>query len=45
VVNAHFDGAPMLLISGAGPLHGGMGHFQDFPGGDGGSCDPLLPGD
>ena len=31
VVNAWFDGAPMLLISGAGPLRTrGMGHFQDF---------------
>jgi acetolactate synthase-1/2/3 large subunit len=31
VVNAHFDGAPMLLISGAGPLQtAGKGHFQDF---------------
>jgi acetolactate synthase-1/2/3 large subunit len=31
VVNAHFDGSPMLLITGAGPLGtAGMGHFQDF---------------
>ena len=31
VVNAHFDGAPMLLLTGAGPLGtAGMGHFQDF---------------
>ncbi len=31
VVNAHFDGAPMLLLTGAGPLgSAGMGHFQDF---------------
>ena len=31
VVNAHFDGAPMLLLTGAGPLAtAGMGHFQDF---------------
>ncbi len=31
VVNAHFDGAPMLLISGSGPLEtAGKGHFQDF---------------
>ena len=31
VVNAHFDGAPMLLITGAGPLGtAGQGHFQDF---------------
>ena len=31
VVNAHFDGAPMLLITGAGPLStAGKGHFQDF---------------
>ena len=31
VVNAHFDGAPMLLITGAGPLAtAGQGHFQDF---------------
>ncbi len=31
VVNAHFDGAPMLLLTGAGPLRtAGMGHFQDF---------------
>ena len=30
VLNAHFDGAPMLLISGAGALAtAGMGHFQD----------------
>ena len=31
VVNAHLDGAPMLLLTGAGPLGtAGMGHFQDF---------------
>lgn len=31
VVNAHFDGAPILLLTGAGPLEtAGMGHFQDF---------------
>ena len=31
VVNAHFDGAPMLLLTGAGPLRtAGMGHFQDL---------------
>lgn len=31
VVNAHFDGAPMLLLTGAGPLStAGLGHFQDF---------------
>ena len=31
VVNAHFDGAPMLLVSGSGPLATrGLGHFQDF---------------
>ena len=31
VVNAHFDGAPMLLLTGSGPLAtAGMGHFQDF---------------
>lgn len=31
VLNAHFDGAPMLLISGAGPVRTrGMGHFQDY---------------
>jgi acetolactate synthase-1/2/3 large subunit len=31
VVNAHFDGAPMLLISGAGASRTrGLGHFQDF---------------
>jgi acetolactate synthase-1/2/3 large subunit len=31
VVNAFFDGAPMLLISGAGALRtAGMGHFQDL---------------
>ena len=31
VVNAHFDGAPMLLVTGAGPLRTtGMGHFQDL---------------
>jgi len=32
VVSAYFDGSPMLLITGAGPLAtAGMGHFQDFP--------------
>ncbi len=31
VVNAHFDGAPMLLVSGAAALRtAGMGHFQDL---------------
>lgn len=31
VVNAWFDGAPMLLISDSGPLAtAGMGHFQDL---------------
>jgi len=31
VVNAFFDGAPMLLISGSGPVStAGMGHFQDL---------------
>ena len=31
VVNAHMDGAPMLVISGSGPLRTrGMGHFQDL---------------
>ncbi|MBI3945516.1 MAG: thiamine pyrophosphate-binding protein [Armatimonadetes bacterium] len=31
VLNAAFDGAPMLLITGAGPLATtGMGHFQDL---------------
>lgn len=31
VVNAHFDGAPMLLITGAGASRTlGMGHFQDL---------------
>jgi len=31
VVNAHFDGAPMLLVTGAGPWRSaGMGHFQDL---------------
>jgi acetolactate synthase I/II/III large subunit len=31
VVNAHFDGAPMLLISGCGALSTrNMGHFQDL---------------
>jgi len=31
VLNAHFDGAPMLLLTGAGPLSTtGMGHFQDL---------------
>jgi acetolactate synthase-1/2/3 large subunit len=30
VLNAHFDGAPLLLISGAADLRtAGMGHFQD----------------
>jgi len=30
-VNAHFDGAPMLLISGCGALKTrGLGHFQDL---------------
>ena len=31
VLNAHFDGAPILLLTGCGPLAtAGMGHFQDF---------------
>jgi acetolactate synthase-1/2/3 large subunit len=31
VLNAYLDGAPMLLISGAGAVRtAGMGHFQDF---------------
>ena len=31
VVNAHMDGAPMLVISGSDPLRTrGMGHFQDL---------------
>jgi acetolactate synthase-1/2/3 large subunit len=31
VVNAHFDGAPMLLLTGAGPREtAGLGHFQDL---------------
>ena len=31
LVNAHFDGAPMLLITGSGPTStAGMGHFQDL---------------
>ncbi len=31
VVNAYFDGAPMLLVSGAAALRtAGMGHFQDL---------------
>ncbi|MFH1568678.1 MAG: thiamine pyrophosphate-binding protein, partial [Gemmatimonadota bacterium] len=31
VANAHFDGAPMLLLSGAGPRRtAGLGHFQDM---------------
>ena len=31
VLNAHFEGAPMLLVTGCGPLATrGMGHFQDF---------------
>ncbi|MBT4500629.1 MAG: thiamine pyrophosphate-binding protein, partial [Gemmatimonadetes bacterium] len=31
VINAYYDGAPMLLVSGAGPLATtGMGHFQDL---------------
>lgn len=31
VVNAYFDGAPMLLVTGAGPLRtAGRGHFQDL---------------
>ena len=30
VMNAHFDGAPMLLITGCGPTETiGLGHFQD----------------
>ncbi len=31
VLNARFDGAPMLLVTGCGPTETiGMGHFQDF---------------
>jgi acetolactate synthase-1/2/3 large subunit len=31
VANAHFDGSPMLLVTGCGPTETiGMGHFQDF---------------
>ena len=31
VCNAHFDGAPMLLITGSGPANtAGLGHFQDL---------------
>jgi len=31
VANAHFDGAPMLLVTGCGPIETmGLGHFQDF---------------
>ena len=31
VCNAHFDGAPMLLITGSGPAStAGLGHFQDL---------------
>jgi len=31
VVNAYFDGAPMLLVTGAGPRRtAGAGHFQDL---------------
>ena len=31
VLNAHLDGAPILLITGCGPLStAGRGHFQDF---------------
>lgn len=31
VVNAHFDGAPMMLVTGCGPTATmGRGHFQDF---------------
>jgi len=31
VVNAYFDGAPMLLITGSGPTETmGLGHFQDL---------------
>ncbi len=31
LVNAYFDGAPMLLITGSGPTStAGMGHFQDL---------------
>ncbi|NLC59556.1 MAG: thiamine pyrophosphate-binding protein [Armatimonadetes bacterium] len=31
VLNAHFDGAPMLLVTGAGPVRtAGSGHFQDL---------------
>lgn len=32
VVDAHIDGAPMLLVTGCGPTETiGLGHFQDFP--------------
>ena len=31
LANAHFDGAPMLLVTGCGPTETiGLGHFQDF---------------
>jgi acetolactate synthase I/II/III large subunit len=31
VLNAYFDGAPMILVTGCGPTETmGMGHFQDF---------------
>jgi acetolactate synthase-1/2/3 large subunit len=31
VANAHFDGSPMLLVTGCGPTETiGLGHFQDF---------------
>ncbi len=31
VLNAHFDGAPMVLVTGCGPTETiGLGHFQDF---------------
>ncbi|MBI4532254.1 MAG: thiamine pyrophosphate-binding protein, partial [Candidatus Latescibacteria bacterium] len=31
VVNAYFDGAPVLLVTGSGPTHTmGLGHFQDI---------------
>ncbi|MEE2657491.1 MAG: thiamine pyrophosphate-binding protein [Candidatus Latescibacterota bacterium] len=31
IANAYFDGAPMLLVTGSGPLStAGKGHFQDF---------------
>lgn len=31
VANAHFDGSPMLLVTGCGPNETmGLGHFQDF---------------